>query len=121
MIFLSDQDIADELGLTLKEWESKAALLERDGLPKRDAVFGYRRCWPAVLEFFVKRAGGVGQINTSLPVSEGGTYRGVKSKVNAKGTDTPAKRGRASAVLLDLQQARRKAGVQADSGSGASD
>lgn len=121
MIFLSDQELADELGLTLKEWESKAAILEKDGLPKRDALFGYKRCWPAVLEFFVKRAGGSANINTALPVKEGGRYRGIKKAERPKGASQENKPQRGCATVLDLQQARSRIGIQADVGSGSSD
>jgi len=41
----------------LRVWDSAVAVLEREGLPKRDPLFGNRRYWPAVEAFLRRRAG----------------------------------------------------------------
>ena len=56
-IYLNDNDIAERLGVDSVKWESVAVVLERSGLPRRDPLFDEKRCWPAVLEFLLRRAG----------------------------------------------------------------
>ncbi|KTS11075.1 hypothetical protein SB2_07510 [Methylobacterium radiotolerans] len=48
-------DAAPEMA---KAWDGVATVLERDGLPKRDPLFGNRRYWPAV-EAFLRRRNGI--------------------------------------------------------------
>jgi hypothetical protein len=57
-LFLSDAEIAGRIPMAVEDWEAQAPTLERHGLPKRDPVFGDRRCWPAVRDFLYRRAGG---------------------------------------------------------------
>lgn len=38
-------------------WDGVTAVLERDGLPKRDPLFGNRRYWPAVAAWLQRRNG----------------------------------------------------------------
>ena len=38
-------------------WDGVAKVLERDGLPKRDPLFGNRRFWPAVEAWLRRRNG----------------------------------------------------------------
>lgn len=62
-LYATDKQIAQALyGLdapadVLRSWCSAAAVLERQGLPKRDPLFGNRRFWPAV-EAFIHRWNG---------------------------------------------------------------
>jgi hypothetical protein len=49
------------LGERAKEWPGKAAVLERDGLPKIDALMG-GRFWPAVRQWFLDRHGLAAQL-----------------------------------------------------------
>ena len=49
------------LGGRAQEWPGKAAVLERDGLPKIDPLMG-GRFWPAVRQWFLDRHGLVGQL-----------------------------------------------------------
>jgi hypothetical protein len=49
------------LGERAQEWPGKAAVLERDGLPKIDPLMG-GRFWPAVRQCFLDRHGLVGQL-----------------------------------------------------------
>jgi hypothetical protein len=44
------------LGERAQEWPGKAAVLERDGLPKIDPLMG-GRFWPAVRQWFLDRHG----------------------------------------------------------------
>src|ERR1700751_5836587 len=44
------------LGDRAREWPGKAAVLERDGLPKIDPLMG-GRFWPAVRQWFLDRPG----------------------------------------------------------------
>lgn len=57
-LFLTDAEIAARVPMAAPEWVAAAAALERDGLPRRDPLFGDRRCWPAVRDFLLARAGG---------------------------------------------------------------
>lgn len=109
MIFLTDKEIAEELGLSFEKWQSVSAILEKKGLPRRDALFEDRRCWPAVLEFFVKRANGTGP--TTLAVTEGGKDEKTFRESNAAWTKTAKEPRRKPAVVLDLQRARRDIGL----------
>jgi hypothetical protein len=49
------------LGERAQEWPGKAAVLERDGLPKIDPLMG-GRFWPAVRQWFLDRHGLMGQL-----------------------------------------------------------
>lgn len=66
-LFLTDAEIAARLPMTTPAWEAAATVLERDGLPRRDPLFGDRRCWPAVRDFLLARAGS--PIRMSRPAS----------------------------------------------------
>jgi len=52
-------DAAPEMA---KAWDGVATVLERDGLPKRDPLFGNRRYWPAV-EAFLRRRNGIASLS----------------------------------------------------------
>lgn len=53
-----------------KSWDGVAAVLERDGLPKRDPMFGNRRYWPAVEAFLRRRNGLASPSGGSTPDGE---------------------------------------------------
>ena len=55
-LFADEAEIARRLGITSAEWTATAIVLERHGLPAKDALFG-RRYWPAVRAFLDHRAG----------------------------------------------------------------
>jgi hypothetical protein len=55
-LFLSEAEIARRLGQEPKEWNAKAIVLERHGLPQIDPLMG-GRYWPAVCAFFDRRYG----------------------------------------------------------------
>lgn len=55
-LFLPEDEIARRLGQTPRDWESKAIVLEREGLPPKDPFFGLRY-WPAVRAFLDRRSG----------------------------------------------------------------
>ena len=55
-LFLREQEIARRLGQTPRDWEAKAIVLERHGLPRIDPLMG-GRYWPAVRAFFDQRYG----------------------------------------------------------------
>jgi hypothetical protein len=107
-IYLNDKEIAKQLGVDSAKWESIAVVLERDGLPRRDPLFDERRCWPAVLEFLLRRAG-VGGNNAAALVQNGGQYNGFKSK--AARPNTPAKQKREGATVLALHSRRSEDGL----------
>jgi hypothetical protein len=52
------------LGERAQEWPGKAAVLERDGLPKIDALMG-GRFWPAVRQWFLDRHGLAAELTSS--------------------------------------------------------
>lgn len=56
-LYLPEHEIARRVGMKTDEWEATAIVLERDGLPQRDPLFGERRYWPAVRAFLDHRAG----------------------------------------------------------------
>jgi len=115
-IYLNDKDIAKQLGVDSAKWESVAVVLERDGLPRRDPLFDERRCWPAVLEFLLRRAG-VGGNNAAALVQNGGQYNGFKSK--AARPSAPAKQKREGAIILDMRSRSEEVGIHPDGGSAA--
>jgi hypothetical protein len=55
------------LGDRAREWPGKAAVLERDGLPKIDPLMG-GRFWPAVHQFFLDRHGVTAQPSHGAPL-----------------------------------------------------
>ena len=55
-LYLSDTQIVRRLRMSAMEWTAATKVLERHGLPKRDALFQDRRCWPAVEAFLIERA-----------------------------------------------------------------
>jgi hypothetical protein len=56
-LFLTEAEIASNVGLGSLEWSAAAAVLEKSGLPRPDLLFGNRRYWPAVKAFLDRRAG----------------------------------------------------------------
>jgi hypothetical protein len=55
-LFLTEADIARRLGQMPRDWDAKAMVLERHGLPRIDPLMG-GRYWPAVKAFFDRRYG----------------------------------------------------------------
>jgi hypothetical protein len=55
-LFLNEGEVARRLGQKPGTWAATAIVLERDGLPKIDPLFG-GRYWPAVRAFFDRRHG----------------------------------------------------------------
>jgi len=107
-IFLTDKEIAARLGMGVDKWKNISRVLEREGLPKQDVLFDSRRCWPAVLEFLQRRAGGVGN-DTTLSKENGGSYVGFKSK--SARPDARKATKREGGVILEMQRRRQEAGV----------
>ena len=68
-LYATDGEIAGVLGVTASAWAAAAAVLEKDGLPRPDPLFGGRRYWPAVRAYLDRRAG-MGQPST-VPVADG--------------------------------------------------
>lgn len=48
----------DAAGVMMRSWRETATILERNGLPKKDPLFGNRRYWPAV-ERWLKAYNGI--------------------------------------------------------------
>lgn len=55
-LYCAEREIARRLGIPIDEWRALAVVLEREGLPIVDPLFG-RRYWPAVKAFLDRRAG----------------------------------------------------------------
>ena len=53
-LFPCEAEIARRLSQTPSEWRAKAAVLEREGLPRVDPIMG-GRYWPAVEAFWNRR------------------------------------------------------------------
>lgn len=51
----------------LAAWKSAVAILEGEGLPRRDPLFGNRRYWPAVLAYLQRRHGLAGNAQDYVP------------------------------------------------------
>lgn len=64
-LFPCEAEIARRLSQTAGEWKAKAAVLERDGLPRIDPVMG-GRYWPAVQAYWNRRYG-ISSIEVSQP------------------------------------------------------
>lgn len=56
-LYRTEEEIAELVGVGIEKWRAIARVLERDGLPKRDALFCDRRYWPAVKAFLDRREG----------------------------------------------------------------
>lgn len=67
-LFPSEAEVARRLSQTRAEWKAKAPVLERDGLPRIDALMG-GRFWPAVQAYWNRRYG----LHTIHPVQPDGT------------------------------------------------
>ena len=55
-LFPSEAEIARRLSQDLPAWRAKAAVLEREGLPRVDPLMG-GRYWPCVTAYFNRRYG----------------------------------------------------------------
>jgi hypothetical protein len=67
-LFPCEAEIARRLSQVPAEWSAKAAVLERDGLPRVDPLMG-GRYWPAVLAWWNRRYG-ISTIEVSQPDGE---------------------------------------------------
>ena len=64
-LYADEDEIARRvLGARAREWSGKAAVLERDGLPKIDPLMG-GRFWPAVRQWFLDRHGLAEELTSS--------------------------------------------------------
>jgi hypothetical protein len=64
-LFPGETEIARRLNQSPTEWRGKAAVLEREGLPRVDPLMG-GRYWPAVLAWWNRRYG-ISRIEASQP------------------------------------------------------
>lgn len=55
-LFPCEAETARRLSQTPEEWQAKAVVLERDGLPRVDPIMG-GRFWPAVSAYWRRRYG----------------------------------------------------------------
>ena len=62
-LFPSEAEIARRLSQNPADWAAKAIVLERDGLPRIDPLFG-GRCWLAI-EAWLKRRYGLSHVEAS--------------------------------------------------------
>jgi hypothetical protein len=46
-LYLCEKEVAEVIGVSVRRWRVLAIILERQGLPRKDALIG-RRYWPAV-------------------------------------------------------------------------
>jgi hypothetical protein len=67
-LFPLEDEIARRLGQNTDEWNAKAIVLERHGLPRVDPLMG-GRYWPAVCAFFDRRYG-ISNVEASQPDGE---------------------------------------------------
>jgi hypothetical protein len=55
VLFLTDAQVAERIGVTTDEFKQIAPALEGEGFPVKDAVFFRRRYWPAIQAFLDQR------------------------------------------------------------------
>lgn len=67
-LFPSESEVARRLSQDAKSWAAKAHMLEREGLPRIDAIMG-GRYWPAVQAFWHRRYG-LSTVQASQPDGE---------------------------------------------------
>ncbi|HEV7285620.1 MAG TPA: hypothetical protein VGN75_12250 [Kaistia sp.] len=53
-LYLFEKEIAERVGVSEKAWRRLVPVLERDGLPRKDALIG-KRYWPAVQAWMDRR------------------------------------------------------------------
>lgn len=56
-LYMTEAQIAAKVGLSAPTWRKTANLLEREGFPRRDPLFGHKRHWPACRAFLDGRIG----------------------------------------------------------------
>lgn len=56
-LYMTDAEIAAAIGVALPAWQAAAAVLQKEGFPAPDPLFGGRRYWPAVRAYLDRRAG----------------------------------------------------------------
>lgn len=61
-LFVYDNEIARRLGVGEDKLRPAIKVLEKEGFPKKETLFGGRRYWPAVKAFFNRRHG-VGNVD----------------------------------------------------------
>lgn len=84
-LYLTDEEIAERVGVGVDKWRENARVLEPAGLPKRDRLFCGRRYWPAVKAFLDRRNG----LGGALPANTS-----WEEKVNGKRTRVEASAAR---------------------------
>jgi len=83
-LYLTEVQIAQRLGVTVNEWKATAVVLERQGLPKPEALFGSRRYWPAVRTFLDRRYDLEPQSGQGNPALDGEERWDLADKRSAK-------------------------------------
>jgi hypothetical protein len=74
-LYADEDEIARRvLGARAREWSGKAAVLERDGLPKIDPLMG-GRFWPAVRQWFLDRHGLAAELPSGASLPAGSRVR----------------------------------------------
>ncbi|WP_336801443.1 hypothetical protein [Kaistia sp. MMO-174] len=68
-LYLFEIEVAQRVGVSEKAWRRLAPVLERDGLPRKDALIG-KRYWPAVRAWLDRRHMTHGTIPTSAQDGE---------------------------------------------------
>lgn len=54
-LFLSDTQILERVGIGAEEWRVTMLALERQGFPRPDPLFAFKRYWPACKAFLDRR------------------------------------------------------------------
>lgn len=68
-LYLVEKEVAQRVGVSEKTWRRLAPVLERSGLPRKDALIG-RRYWPAVRAWLDRRHAIHGTIPSSAQDGE---------------------------------------------------
>lgn len=68
-LYLVEKEVAARVGVSEKAWRRLAPMLERDGMPRKDALIG-KRYWPAVRAWLDRRHMTHGSIASSAQDGE---------------------------------------------------
>lgn len=70
-LYLTDGQVAQRLGVDLKDWRAIVAVLEKEGFPRPDPLFANRRYWPACRAFLDRRHQMGQQSPSGIPALDG--------------------------------------------------
>src|SRR5262245_26807849 len=114
MTFLTDRELIDRLSLPYDIGKTAIAELDKGGqFPQKWPLFGNRRWWPAVLQFFLARYGGLPRDVMATPAVTWEEDFDACKPAARKTTRAPVTR---TVVAEAIQQVRRSMGGETGPG-----